>query len=81
MPQLKCLRKLPTFDKFSLELLFIYFSPQIGDDVLQQLTDGNTNFHRTVNDKVNQSLFLFNGLYSHPTWSYDDDLVQCFHGW
>ena len=41
MPQLKCLRKLPTFDKFSLELLFIYFSPQIGDDVLQKLTDGN----------------------------------------
>ena len=41
MPQLKCLRKLPTFDKFSLELLFIYFSPQIGGDVLQKLTDGN----------------------------------------
>ena len=61
MPQFKCLRKLPTFDKFSLELLFIYFSPQIGDDVLQKLTDGNTNFHRTVNDKVNQSLFLFKG--------------------
>ena len=52
---------MPTFDKFSLELLFIYFSPQIGDDVLQKLTDGNTNFHRTVNDKVNQSLFLFKG--------------------
>ena len=62
----------------------IYFSPQIGDDVLQKLTDGNTNFRRTVNDKVNQSLFLFNGfngLYSHPTWSYDDDLVQSFLGW
>ena len=64
MPQLKCLRKLPTFDKFSLELLFIYFRPQIGDDVLQKLIDGNTNFHKTVNDKVHQSLFLFNGLYS-----------------
>ena len=86
MPQLKCLYfKLPTFDKFSfIELLFIYFSPQIGDDALQKLTDSNTNFHRTVNDKVNQSLFLFNGLnglYSHPAWSYDDDLVQSFLGW
>lgn len=82
MPQLKCLYlKLPTFDKFSLELLFIYFSPPIGDDVLQKLTDGNTNFHRTVNDKVNRSLFLFNGLYSHPTWSHGDELVQSFLGW
>ena len=49
--------KLPTFDKFSLELLFIYFSPLIWDDV-QKFTDGNTNFQRTVNDKINQSLFL-----------------------
>ena len=82
MPQLNCLYlKLPTFDKFSLELLFIYLSPQIGDDVLQKLTDGNTNFHRTANDKVNQFSFLFSELYSHPTWSYDDDLVQSFLGW
>ena len=34
--------KLPTFDKFSLELLFIYFSPQIADDTLQKITDSNT---------------------------------------
>ena len=71
--------KLRTFNKFSLELLFIYFSPLIWD-MLQKFTDGNTNFQRTVNDKVNQSLFLFNGLYSHPAWSYDDDLIQSFRG-
>ena len=56
--------KFPTFDKFSLELLFINFSPQTADDMLQKITDGYTIFHRTVNDKVNQSSFLFSRLFT-----------------